>query len=156
MASVLRGVYITGKLSEDELVVRDLLLRLATLGYHPTYDWTANIVTKPFRDHQEQARTAADEMINAVIKAELVIVLMNSALKGGLIELGANLGAVVMADLLGHRKRIIVVGDEASREITVFTWHSAITHCLTIEEALTIAAEKRTPAPTKGTKGFDW
>lgn len=126
--------YVTGKFARDEGAVREVMAELMRRGYSFPYDWTAHPVSKPFADHLEEANAAAEAMLDAVVKSHVVIVLMSARLWGGLIECGAVMLASVLAQHLGYRKRIYLVGRRSIVERSIFAFHRSITRCRTLAE----------------------
>lgn len=129
-----KRVYIAAKIVPGNDVVRTLLARFESHGFRCAYDWTRNLIDRPFSDNRA-AQQAADQMIEAIVGCDVFILLATSEIIGALGELVAALGAARR-----RRKRrlaIYVVGSDEVRERCLFYHSSGITRwCHTLEELL--------------------
>ncbi len=118
--------YIASKVGLMEGPVKDLKMTLQEMGIEINYDWTENIISKPFEDHVDQVQVVAEKMAKAVMECDVLIVLF---VKGGLglhIETGGALvSSIILSFITGQkRKHIFVVGE--GNDTSAFYFHDSV------------------------------
>lgn len=129
--------YVAAKVKRDELRVRQLIEALTELGHTCTYDWSQNVLQRPFRADNEQQVTAGRSMLLAAAHADLLVVLLGEDLVGVYIELGAAL----YGNLNSHPKHIVLVGSENQLHESVFYFQPNVHRCHTVEKAIELASK---------------
>jgi hypothetical protein len=134
----LKKVYIASKLNSMEETVQRLKAELELRGYEIPYDWTLHPISKPYSSHANEAHTAADNMIRAIMSCDILVVLCAPNGLGLHIETGGALVAGGIQAYISERqqKRIYVVGEHNDR--SVFYFHTSVTRIPDIPALLTV------------------
>lgn len=117
-----KRVYIASKLGSMEPAVRILKETLERIGFQIIYDWTERPVVKPFEKNLAEAAEAAQQMTQAVMQCDILIVLCAEGGIGYHIETGGALVASVILSMVTGQphKQIYVVGEGNDRSIFYF------------------------------------
>ena len=99
--------YTPGKAATSEGTVRSVFELLAARGWECTLDWTTVPVEKPYREHLEVNRPAAEAMKAAAASSDLVVLVPDAEVFGALIEIGAALGAGAEVAVLGAGRQSV-------------------------------------------------
>src|SRR3989344_1379489 len=129
-------VYIASKVNLKESEVRTLRSKLEGLGYAIIYDWTKTVVPKPFTAYSLEAHKAAEKMAKAVMRCDILIVLLAPNGLGMHIETGGALVASIILQFVAgqRRKRIFIVGEGNDR--SVFYFHDSVERVPNIDAVL--------------------
>ncbi|MBU2068288.1 MAG: hypothetical protein ABIJ60_00925 [Patescibacteria group bacterium] len=130
--------YIASKVNQAEPAVNELKREIENLGHEIIYDWTENIIPKPFKENIEAVSKAAEDMANAVMNCDALIVLCAKDGLGMHIETGGALVASIILSFIKNRpeKNIYVVGKNNDR--SVFYFHKSVKRVSDIPTLITI------------------
>ncbi len=126
--------YIAGKVNKAEERIAQIKQVLEKYGFTVPYDWTKNVVAKPFENHPEKAAEAALAMLRAVGSSDLLVVLYDDDLLGAHIETGFGFAAAFL-----DGKMVIIVGEKSDRSIFYFL--PGVRRAKTDDEFITIMEE---------------
>lgn len=104
-----KKIYVSGRVRDmDQASSINGLLK--EQGHTVTYDWTEAFTTKPFLDHLEANRIAAENMRKGAMEANVFILIWDPNLLGALQELGMFLATSTpenpkMAYIVGNKDR---------------------------------------------------
>lgn len=85
-------IYIAARIKTGSLQVKELAESLTSLGHKITYDWTKEVIPKPFSEHKDIAAPFALKMKDGATDCDIFILIWDESLLGALIELGMALG----------------------------------------------------------------
>lgn len=103
------SIYIAGKGKKAEDRVKTLSKRLTDLGHKITFDWTRITVDLPYKDYPEDWSISAGQMISAILRSDIVVVLLDDNGLGMHVETGVALGSFMT---WGRVRRVYIVGEK--------------------------------------------
>jgi hypothetical protein len=123
------STYVSG-LARTMEETQELVASLESLGHNVTLDWTPLDVQKPYLDHVEHNRAIAQQMIEAVRRANVFILLWSPNVHGALAEYGGFL----FRESPHVLRRAYIVGEKERQSI--FDTLPEVRFCETTDELL--------------------
>lgn len=105
--------YVAGRVKKGPGEIRAIIDDLRQQGHEVTFDWTEEPSYKPYSQNENEARLAADRMLEGVRQCDVFILLWDDSLYGALIELGAALAY----SRSYKRKQVYILGDKQRESI---------------------------------------
>lgn len=125
----MKTVYVAARFAKKD-EVREIFLKLESLGYVPSEDWTQHKLIKPYVNNPKLSEEYAVVDINGAKNADLFILISDEAGTGMHTELGA-----AIANNIDYKKPdIYVIGLRNAR--SAFFYHPTVKRRLTIDEVI--------------------
>ena len=102
--------YIAGKFEEID-VVHELYDRVRDLGHEISYDWTVHKKVKPYEEHDELARSYAENELQAILDSDVFVYLTHE--RGTTLHM--EYGAALAKKQSGGTIEIYAVGEHNNR-----------------------------------------
>lgn len=128
-------VYVAGKVSDDNSSIQDVITQFRQAGFAISHDWTrASGIEKPYLEHVEWNRAAAEAMRAGVKRSEVFVLLCGGDIYGAMVEFGMAISEPLQDPF--SRRRIYVVGDPKELRQSIFFTLLEVTVCESVEEVL--------------------
>ena len=128
-------VYVAGKVSDDNSSIQDVITQFRQAGFAISHDWTrASGIEKPYLEHVEWNRAAAEAMSRGEKKRAVFILLCGIEIYGTNLEFAMPISETLQDTF--NRRRIYVVGATKELRQSIFFTLLEVAVCESVEEVL--------------------